>query len=682
MIITEKTEQLQTQPIPKLIGSLSAPAILSLLANSINMAIDKMFIARGVGTIALSAVTVSFGLYLIIQGFSLLIAAGASASIALNLGKNNKGSAEKIVGNSMTLSILLSVVLMIMGLVFLRPLLTLYGANSENIGFAMEYSTVIISGAVIFVLAQTTNNLLKGMGYAKRAFINFLFSIVVNVILDPLFIFAFGWGVFGAALATVIGNVVCVLLSIQFLCSKKCMANMRAKNMKLEADTVKTIITIGIPACITQLALSFVALTFNHVASSYGGNIAVAAYGIIYSVIMLVYMPVMGLGQGIQPIVGYNYGAKNYERVKQTLEKSMVYVTAFCTLMFLFIEFFSVPIAAMFGGKGNAELITTASYGMRLFSLMLPVVGFQMIGANYFQYIGKFKQSIILSALRQLILLIPLVIILPKFFDMAGIWVATPIADFIAFIVTAMFIRKEINTLSNKTQGELNMQKKGLGMIVAIACGACVVLLTGFSVLGGWGNTLVKEDYQFTSEGLTGILVNSNNSTLTISSSNLVADIQVTIEGRKPDVNNTSVQNDDGMLTVTGSKSQSRSVFITITVPQSSCFNYEATVLSGSITATNLQGKDFALLSNNGDISFSNIQVENIEITADNGMVNFDNVCNGNHYIKSDSGTVIVKNSSGEALFIENDNGTIRGGNLEYKTITPISSNGTVDIQE
>lgn len=183
----EKTEQLQTQSIPRLIGSLSAPAILSLLANSINMAIDKMFVVRGIGTIALSGITVAYGVYLIMQGFSLLIAAGSAASVALKLGKTDKAGAEKIIANSTTLSVLLSIALTILGLLILRPLLTLYGANSENMGFAMEYSTVIITGAVIFVLAQTTSNLLKGMGYAKRAFVNFLASIIVNAILDPIF---------------------------------------------------------------------------------------------------------------------------------------------------------------------------------------------------------------------------------------------------------------------------------------------------------------------------------------------------------------------------------------------------------------------------------------------------------------------------------------------------------------
>ncbi|MGN6714741.1 MATE family efflux transporter [Anaerocolumna jejuensis] len=450
----EKDVQLQAQSVPRLIVSLSAPAILSLLVNSINMAIDRIFVARGVGTMALSAVTISLGVYLLLQGFSLLIAAGSSISIALRLGKNDKEGAEKIIGISMVLSVLLSLALTAAGLVFLKPLLTLYGANSENIGFAVKYSTVIVAGAVFFVLAQNTNNLLKGMGYAKRAFVNFVISIVINAVLNPIFIFVFKMGIIGSALATVIGNIVCTVLAIQFLCSKKSMAQMKIQNIGLNRSFVKEITTTGIPACIMQLALSLVSLTFNHVAAAHGGNTSVAAYGIIYSVIMLVYMPIMGLGQGIQPIFGYNYSSGNYDRVKQTLEYAMVYATIFSVISFGIIELFSGQIAALFSGSGSSELISMASQGMRLFCIMLPVVGFQMIGANYFQYIGKVKQSVILIALRQLILLIPLVVILPKWFQITGIWIATPVSDFISFVITAVLVYQEIKLINQFSAGD------------------------------------------------------------------------------------------------------------------------------------------------------------------------------------------------------------------------------------
>jgi len=456
------TEKIKTLPIPKLIFSLSAPAILSLLLNALNTAIDGMFVGNAVSITALSAVTVSLGIVLIVQAFSLLIAAGTSASLALKLGKDDSAGAEKIIGNAISLALILSLVLTVVGLLTVKPLLRLYGASAENIGLATEYATVIISGAVFLVLAQVTNNAIKGMGYAKRAFFNFASSIIINTILDYVFIFVFGWGVFGAALATVIGNAVCVLLSIYFLCSRKCMAKFKVKNMKLKKETVINILSIGAPACIMQLALSLVSLTFNHVAASWGGTTAVAAYGIMYNMMMIVYMPIMGLGQGIQPILGFNYSAQNYERVKKALKCSILYATIFATFMFIIIELFSSQIVGAFGGNENADLAAMAIPGLRIFSLMIPVVGFQMLGANYFQYIGKIKQSVILSSLRQLLLLIPFVLIIPSFVGLTGIWIATPLADFIAFIVTVLFIGNEFKEINSQIKANtLQRREKG-----------------------------------------------------------------------------------------------------------------------------------------------------------------------------------------------------------------------------
>lgn len=453
------TKKLQTESIPKLIFSLSAPAILSLLLNALNTAIDGMFVGNGVSTLAFSAVTVSLGIVLVIQAFSLLIAAGTSAAAALRLGKNDKIGTEKILGNAIILGLILAVFLTAAGLLTARPLLKLYGASADNIGYAWEYTTIILAGTVFFILAQVTNNALKGMGYAKRAFFNFAASVAVNTALDFLFILVFGWGVSGAALATVIGNAVCAVLAIIFLRSKKCMAQLKLQNMIPEKNTLTTILSIGLPACIMQFALSMVSLTFNHVTAFWGGADAVAAYGVMYSTMMIVYMPVMGLGQGIQPIFGFNYSSRNYQRVKQTLTHSILYATVFSSLMFFLIEIFSSSIVSAFGGYDNLALAAMAIPGLRIFSLMLPAVGFQMIGANYFQYVGKVKQSVILSSLRQLILLIPLALILPSMLGVTGIWIATPLADLIAFVITVLFIRSEVKTLNRQITLHLSAHK-------------------------------------------------------------------------------------------------------------------------------------------------------------------------------------------------------------------------------
>lgn len=439
----EKLEQLRTQPLPKLIVSLSGPAVISLLTNSVNMAIDRMFIARGVGTLALSAVTVAFGLYLIVQACSQLIGVGASVATAIELGRGNIERAEKLVGNALLLSVALALMISIIGLFCLDPLLKLYGADGDNLSFAHSYGSVLFSGAICFVLAQSMNNIVRGMGYAKRSFLHFLSSILVNLVLDALFLFVFHWGVQGAALATVLGNLVCAILAIQFLCSKKMKVRLRLGNLNLRKETVIGILSLGVSGFIGQLALSLVSLALNRTCQMYGGTEAVAAYGIISTVFLLVYMPIIGLGQGIQPIVGYNYGAGLHSRVKAALWKAFQYGTCFCMFLFLLFEMFAPQIVSAFGGSQNEQMAITAVTGIRIYGLMLPTVGVQMIGANFFQFIGKIRTSMFLSALRQLLLFIPLALLLPVFFQMAGVWSAAPLSDFTSFVITVWLVRRE-----------------------------------------------------------------------------------------------------------------------------------------------------------------------------------------------------------------------------------------------
>lgn len=443
----DNTLKLKTQPIKKLILTLSAPTILSLLCNSINMAIDRIFVAKGVGTLSLSAITISFGLYLIIQAFSQLIGSGASSSVAIELGKNEIEKADKIIGNSFFLSILIAVVITVLGLLFLTPLLRLYGANIESIVYAKSYSVVMFLGSIFFVLAQSMNNIVRGMGYAKRSFINFTLSIVINIILNAIFIFILNLGVIGSALATVISNLVCAFLALQFLYSNN---RLHLKNIKPSKSIIKNIISIGISGFIAQIALSLVSLTFNHIANIYGGNTAVASYGIIYTIFMMVYMALIGLGSGIQPIIGFNYGAKLYLRVKETLKLALKYSTIFCIITFILIETCTYYIVILFASSKDTSLIAMTIQGMKIFGIMLPTVGFQLIGSNFFQYVGKAKQSIFLSALRQIILLIPLTIILPIFFNINGLWISTPVSDFISFIITLILIKKEVSKLNKQ----------------------------------------------------------------------------------------------------------------------------------------------------------------------------------------------------------------------------------------
>ncbi|GGP16947.1 MATE family efflux transporter [Oceanobacillus neutriphilus] len=404
------------------------------------MAIDRIFIAIGVNTLAISAVTVAFGLYLIMQSLAQLIGSGAGANLSIVLGKNDTERAKKIVGTSFVLSLGLSLSIAVLGFIFLKPVLYLYGANSGNIDYAMEYSTYFLVGSVFFVISQSMNSIIRSMGFAKRAFINFIAGIFVNIILVPIFIFVLGLGVGGAALGTVIANLVSAALSLQFLFKNKTGVMLHHTYMRFFLDEIKQILSIGFSGFIGQISLSLVSLIFNRISYEYGGNTGLAAYGIIYTIAMLVYMPIIGLGQGIQPIIGYSYGHTALERVKETMKYAIKYVLIFCVFMFLLIEIFTSYIISAFGGNTDPELLNTATLGMRIFCCMVPIVGVQMIGANFFQYIGDAQKAIFLSSLRQLILLIPLVYILPRFFGLLGVWLAAPFADLLSFIVVVFYL--------------------------------------------------------------------------------------------------------------------------------------------------------------------------------------------------------------------------------------------------
>ncbi|RDY33074.1 MATE family efflux transporter [Lachnotalea glycerini] len=453
-----KQEKLEKQPINSLVFSLAAPSIVSLLMNSINIAIDRIFIGIGVGTVGITAVTVAFGIYLMIQGLSQLVSGGAASTVALKLGKKNIEDAEKVIGNTVILSLMLSLFISIMGYICMNPIIKLYGGSGQVFNDAREYASVLILGCVCFVYAQSLNSIIRGMGNAKAAMINFLIDIFLNIVMDAIFIFVFHMGVFGAALATTLSSGVCAVIAFIQLCSTKNPAKIKPKYFKLEKNIVKTIVFIGIPSCITQIAMSVVALVFNRACLKYGGETGVAAYGIVTAVCLLINMPIVGLALGIQPIIGYNYGAHAIDRVKETLKVGFKAGTLFVTAAFLIVELFAGQIVNIFGSSDDLELYHLATKALRLSQIMLPILAIQVIGTFFFQYIGEAKKSILLSALRQIIVLIPLILLLPIKFGMNGIFISQSVSDLISGTIIIRFIMKEIKLL-NKVEENKNVEE-------------------------------------------------------------------------------------------------------------------------------------------------------------------------------------------------------------------------------
>ncbi|BCZ45707.1 MATE family efflux transporter [Clostridium gelidum] len=442
-----KTEQLKTFPINNLILSLSGPAIFAFIVSTLNLALDRIFLAKSVGTVALAAVSIALGIQMLIQAFAQLIASGASSSIAIELGKNNKNYAQRIIGNAFILGIIMSIIITIVGCVFVKPILILYAATAESMDYAMPYTIIMILSTIFFISSQVLNNIIRGMGYSKKATFNFLSSIITHGILNAIFLFVFHMGIRSVAVASGIGYLVSCILAAQFLINGKCVARLRTSFFKLEKWAVKRILTVGVSALVMQMTVSVISMVFNHVSNKYGGSKGQAAYGIIYTLLMMIYMPIMGLGQGIQSIIGINYGAELKARVKETLIKAIKYATIFAVFMFIIMELFSNSIALIFGGANDHILAQMTSNGIRIVGLSISAIGFQLIGASYFQYVGKVKQSVLLSALRQFVLLIPLAIILPIFLGISGVFASFVVADILSFGVTLVFVIKELRRL-------------------------------------------------------------------------------------------------------------------------------------------------------------------------------------------------------------------------------------------
>lgn len=439
----DKLEQLEKEPIKKLLLSLSIPSIISLLMNSINIAADRMFVGNFVGTKGISAITVSYGIYLLMQGVSQLVSVGAASAIAIKLGKRDHNGAEKVLGNVFTLSFLISICISVLGLVFMKPLLKLYGANNDIMYLAVQYTRVFLLGSSLFVFAQSLNCIIRGMGNAKQAMINFLVDIVMNIIMDIIFVCILHMGVLGAALATTLSSGICAFMAFYYLAAKEKNVKIKIHNLKLNCKIVKSIIGIGVASAIIQLSMSMSSLVYNRISMLYGGSKCVAVYGIVSTLLLLVYMPIIGLTQGMQPIISYNLGAGKINRIKETLVTGLVYGTGFTTISALLMEVFSKQIMMGFGGKNDPVLLPMGIIALRISMISIPLLGIILICANYFQYIKQSGKSVVLTLLRQIVLIIPFVIIFPTILGVNGIFIAGVASDFLVGLMAIIILLGE-----------------------------------------------------------------------------------------------------------------------------------------------------------------------------------------------------------------------------------------------
>lgn len=442
----DRSKQLEEESVGRLLWKFSIPAIVGMLVNALYSVVDRIFVGRGVGLLGISATTVAFPISIIIMAFGMLIGIGAAATISIKLGQKKKEEAEHILGNALTLIIIISILVTTLGLIFEEPLLIMFGASKEVLPLAKQFITIILIGVILQNIGFGLNNIIRSEGSPKIAMLTMLIGAVLNTIFNPIFIFVLHLGIRGSALATIVSQSVCSIWVLSYFIGKKSMLKFRTPNLKPNAKIIKQIFAIGMSPFLMQLAASAISITFNKSLESYGGDTAIAAFGIINSVTMLILMPIFGINQGSQPIIGYNYGAKNFDRVKKALKLAILAATSISTLGFIFVELFPRAIVSIFSSN-DVELLNIGSAGIRIFLVMLPVIGFQIVSANYFQAVGKAKISVFLSLARQVIILLPLLLILPNFLKLTGVWVAGPTADFLASLLTAAFLFRELRHL-------------------------------------------------------------------------------------------------------------------------------------------------------------------------------------------------------------------------------------------
>jgi putative MATE family efflux protein len=470
----ERSKLLADEKIGKLLFKLSAPATVGMLVQALYNIVDTVFVGQALGENSvhgIAGISIAFPIMMMIMAISLAIGIGGASMISRSIGEGNQDRAENVMGNVLSLVLIMSAFIIIAGSIFLTPLLKLFGATDTILPYATEYMTVILDGSVFFMFALAMNNVVRSEGNARVAMYTMLISALVNVILDPLFIFksgyvefnfladklgiviqplylhAFGLGVKGAAIATIIAQATGALFLIWYFASGNSSLRFHLKNLRPRLDIAYESISIGMGPLARNASSSLVVIVLNNILLIYGGgDVAIAIFGVVNRLFMFTFMPMYGIVQGLQPIVGFNYGARNFSRVMESVKLSMMVTTTMAIAGFIVLLAFPGQLFGIF--TSDEQLISSGASATRIMILALPLVGFQVVGSSLYQAIGKALPSFILAMSRQLLFLIPLVIILPHFFQLTGVWMAFPLSDSLSFMLTFVLVLREFRILT------------------------------------------------------------------------------------------------------------------------------------------------------------------------------------------------------------------------------------------
>ena len=430
--------ELGTQSICKLLVKYAVPAIIAMTAASLYNMVDSIFIGQGVGALAISGLALTFPLMNLAAAFGSLVGIGASTLASVKLGQKDYDTAQRILGNVLILNIIIGFTFSVLALIFLDPILYFFGGSDQTVIYARDYMEVILYGNIITHIYLGLNAMLRSSGHPRKAMYATIATVVINAILDPIFIFVFEWGIRGAAIATIIAQTIALLWQIKLFSNKNELLHFHRGIFRLKKKIVFDSLAIGSSPFMMNLASCLIVILINQGLQKYGGDLAIGAFGIINRVVFVVVMIVLGLNQGMQPIAGYNYGARQYARVIHVLKYTVFGATIVTTVGFLLGMICPRQIVSIF--TTDKQLTAIATEGFRYVVMFFPIVGMQMVASNFFQSIGMPAKAIFLSLTRQLIFLLPLLLILPQLYGQTGIWLSMPISDLLASLLSAFML--------------------------------------------------------------------------------------------------------------------------------------------------------------------------------------------------------------------------------------------------
>ncbi len=443
----KRQNMMSNYPVNKLLLKFSIPAMIGMLVNALYNIADGIFIGKGVGPLALGGVTIAMPIMMVMMAIALMVGVGASSAISRRIGEGNIEDAEKLLGEAVSLNLIVNFIFTIIIFIFMDKIIIMCGATPNILSYAKEYMRVIALGILINSFAMSTNHTIRAQGNAKTAMISMVLGAVVNIILDYVLIFIFEMGVTGAAIATIIAQSCSAIWILMYYLKGRSMLKIRILNMKFTIENIKEIISMGMATFFRQISGSLLMIILNNTLVAYGNDYYVVALGIINRVMMFMFMPIYGIVQGFQPIASFNYGAKKFKRVQASFKYANIYATVISVIGFLIVVIFPTQVMKIFTNDQTTIYIGVDALSMMIWGL--PVVGIQAIGASWFQAIGKATESVVLTISRQIIILIPLVIILPNFMGVDGVFYSYPVSDIGSFFITILLISKENTTLRN-----------------------------------------------------------------------------------------------------------------------------------------------------------------------------------------------------------------------------------------